>query len=472
MKKSLTILLIISSLFSFSTVRIVVDSSTYVNQNILFYKYSDYITKSIDTLAFVKTNVVGALDVNIKLDELSEVFVDLEFYKGVVFISPNIQEYRLKLPKYRKKTKVDLLNPFFKPTEIHLLVENEAKFGLNKLIASFDNIYNEFVIHNFDSIHYLKGYSLITQFEKDMNAYYSEASDVYFDMYRKYRIDELKFLSYNRSFRVMTQKYLDKNKVAYNNPAYMNLFNLMYDNFLPTYNATTKGKQLKKVIEYSRSPQKFKKMLRADFLNNDTLASLILLKGIHDELFYAKRVPKTLHLPKPQLLIMLDSVADYGITPKNREIAQNIKRKYQQREQFSKEKFEGFVLENQSGEMVDLKKFRGKYVYLNIIQTDVLKAMENMDRMIGFYKKHQDDIEIVSIFIDDDIEVFKKVSAKKYPWTLLHIGDNKTLLKQLRFVVAPQFHLIDPYGKMIWTPASSLEEGFEQRFFKILDSRS
>ncbi len=472
MKKGLTILLIISSLFSFSTVRIVVDSSTYVNQNILFYRYADYVTKSIDTLAFVKTNVVGALDAKIELNDLSEVFVDLGFYKGVVFMSPNIQEYRLKLPKYRKKTKVDLLNPFFKPSEIHLLVENEAKFGLNKLIASFDNIYNEFVIRNFDSIHYRKGYRLITQFEKDMSAYYSESSDIYFEMYRKFKIDELKFLSYNRSFRVMTQKYLEKNRVEYNNPAYMSLFNLLYDNFFPTYNATAKGKQLKKVVEYARSPQKFKKMLRSDFLNNDTLASLILLKGIHDELFYSKKVPKTLHLPRPQLLIMLDSVADYGIAPQNREIAQNIKRKYQQQEQLSKEKFDGFVLENQLGEKVDLKKFRGKYVYLNIVQTDVLKAMENMDRLIGFNKKHQDDIEIVSIFIDDDIEAFKKISSKKYPWTLLHIGDNKKLLKQLRFVVAPQFHLINPYGKLIWTPASSLEEGFAQKFFKILDSRS
>jgi thiol-disulfide isomerase/thioredoxin len=118
-----------------------------------------------------------------------------------------------------------------------------------------------------------------------------------------------------------------------------------------------------------------------------------------------------------------------------------------------------------------LDDFKGKYVYLNFMRTDIVPAMESMDRLINFYNNHKKDIEIVSVFTDEDSNNFYRLDSTKYTWDLLYVKENKQeLIDFFHLITWPQFYLISPEGKLIMAPAPSLKEDFEIRFFEKIDS--
>ena len=456
-------ILILFSQFLGAQNRLVVESSDYKNELLLFYTKSDYITNLVDTVAFGRADENGAFSAEIKEDYTRRVFIDLGVYHCSFYLEPE-KDYNLNLPKKRLKTKAEELNIYFEPIGFRIGIKNISSNDLNPLISSFDKIYTEFIAINFDTIYHYPQSKLIEKFEDDMNNYYSEVHHPYFDAYRHYKINEMKFLGPNRSYQTITFKYYNNKEIHYYNPSYMHLFNLMYKDFFNLYAQSIQGNKLPNLVKEGRSPSKIKRYLdQNNALSDGNLEELIILKGIHDELFNP-RLPNHISFARPQIKIILDSIKDFSSNKIHRKIASNIIKKQESKIIYQKEKKLGFSLISREGELVSLEDFKGKYVYLNFMRTDVPIAMESMDRMRNFYKSHKNDIEIVSIFTDS-VKEFAKLDTSKYPWVLLHIGENKSLLETYNVITWPQFNLISPEGKAVWLPAPSLKEHFEIRFF-------
>lgn len=459
------------SSLSFSQTRIIVESSDYKNEGLIFYKISDYITHRPDTILKIKTDKNGAFDAEIIITETAEIFSDLGVYKCSFYAEPNRDSYKLILPEKRNKTKVEELNIFFEPITVSFGIKDKPKNDLNDLIASFDKKYDLFLVQNFDSIYHFPKSQITQTFENYINNYYSEINNLYFETYYKYRIYELKFLGPNRSSNSITHLYFNSKPIFYNNPSYMRLFNLMYNDFFNWYALTNEGRWFENSIKESRSIEKIKKNLSNSLDYNDLdLNELIILKGIHDEYFHPRQFEQ-IHFPKPQLNLILDSISNYSSVANHRKIASNIIKK-----ELSKNLEKGsfvpeFKLQSLSGDSISLKDFRGKYVYLNFMRTDIVASMESMDRLINFYKYHKEEIEVVSIFTDENSFDIMKLDTAVYRWPILILGDNKELLSKFNQITWPQFHLINPKGQIIMSPAPSLEENFEIKFFELIDRK-
>ncbi|MBN2667916.1 MAG: redoxin domain-containing protein [Bacteroidales bacterium] len=447
------------------------ERSEYKSQRIVFYSVSDYITQKIDTVADLSTDNNGTFYFEYSTTKFKQLFVDLGIYKASMYVDPNIREYRINLPEKKDKTEADLLNIYFQPTEIRIEINNTDKNEINALINSFDLIFTDFTAKKFDSIYQFPQKKIEERFQTKIHSYYGNERSDFFNDYIDYSVYSLMLIGKNRDYKTITSRYFNNKPILWDNQPYMILFNLMYNDFFQTYSNTKDGSDLLSVITYSRSPKKLiENILMNVSISDSTFAELAAIKGIHDALIHPIKENDKV-FPKPQLNIILDSIANFSNVPMHRKMAKNIQLKFRSNKSKIGEEIPDFKVMNRDGDFVYISENKGKPIYLMFLRTDIVECMEDLDRLSMFYDKHKDDIEIVSIVTDNTPNQFFKLSKFKYQWSIYYLSENTEIANYFNLITWPQYHLIDQDFKLIVSPAKSLKDNFEMEFFKYLDSK-
>jgi thiol-disulfide isomerase/thioredoxin len=122
-----------------------------------------------------------------------------------------------------------------------------------------------------------------------------------------------------------------------------------------------------------------------------------------------------------------------------------------------------FTLKNKKGELVSLKDFKGKYVYLDFFATWCTPCMQEMKEIADMKKKYGDRVVFVSISTDEVEEDFKKFLEKnpKYDWIFLHFGIDKNIKNKYNIKALPTYYFINQEGKLVLSPAITPKQGFE-----------
>ena len=427
-----TVLLFLGPLNLFSQEAVVFGNSTeYKGQELVFYHYSDFITATETEVGRCKVDVNGNFTCSIKILETTYVFSYLGIYKIYFFAEPT-KKYNLILPPREDKTEAQRLNPFFRETDMQVGIANIDKNDINYLINSFDLRFNE----NFDQI-VIEAYKGKSQANIDslisiMELKYSTSQNQYFNNYRKYRYGLLKQVTYyKKSTSISNELFLNK-QALYSNPAYMELFNLVYDKYFLFFSRTTSGNIIFKNISQDKSLSDLKETLSDnEVLSNDTLMEMVILKALYDEFFSD-------NFSRSALLTLLDSVYR---TTKNAEhllIAENIRAKITKL-------LPGFVPNNftlfdVNDKAVTLDKFEGKYVYLNFCTTTSYTCLQEFPLLDKLYQKYGKHLEIVSISADKEVEDLKSFMKNSgYSWTFLHYGNKPDIIKDFDVRAYPTY---------------------------------
>jgi len=470
MKNLILFLSFLFAIVSSAQVQIIVSHSEYKNQTLIFYTPSDYITQQKDILLKLRTNVDGAFSGQINLKRTSEIFVDLGKYRGMFYAEPN-KKYQLVLPPKKEKTVVDSLNMFFKPIDVFLGIKNLPANDLNNLIHSFDDIYESYLEANFDSICKYRSAKKVDYFEKKINNYYSGIHNSFFTQYKKYKIENMRFIGPNKDYRVITERYYNGKSIRYRNPAYMYLFNTMYENFFSLYSVTTDGKRLRSDIEKAKSITKLKEtILRNIAISDSSFAELVILKGLYDA-FWQHSTLLNRAFPQKQLMMVLDSLKNTSRIAMHRKIAKNIKKEIYQKIIRLENQKPNFAAINKKGETVHIQDFKGKYLYLVFLRTDVVACMEDMELLQNIYKRHHQDLEIVGVFTGRSKKDFLQIDNKKYTWPLLYLSNNSKILKEYQVVTWPKYMLLNPQGEIMMLSAPTPEDNFESYLGRILKNK-
>lgn len=445
------------------SVKISGQSKSYAGEEIVFYQYSDLITMAELEIGRCKADNNGAFNCLIKVTETTYIFSHLGIYRIYLFVEPG-KTYNLALPERENKTESQRLNPFFRETDLFVGITNIDKSDINFLTNSFDLSFNE----KFDLIikDTYKGKTNINidSLINTLESRYTQFSQSYFSTYRYYRYGLLKQLTYIQKTRSTSEHYFLNKPVKYNNTAFMELFNLVYDKYFIFFSRTEKGNAVFKNISQDKSYSALKKTLSTDdVLTNDTLKELVILKGLHDGFFDDK-------FSRSALLTILDSLYFTTKIPEHLVIAENIRTKVTHL-------LAGFVpapfeLYDTNGDLFKLDDFKGKYVYLNFCATSSYTCLQEFSILQKLYEKHKQLLEIVTICTDEDkMDITNLLKNTGYEWTFLHFGNKPEIVKDFDIRAYPTYFLIGPDRKLLLSPAPSPQEDFEVRFFKILRSR-
>lgn len=456
-------LISISLLASAQHATITGNSKSYTNNELVFYRYSDLVTMLEEEMGRCKVDNNGNFNCQLKISETTFLFSHIGIYRIYLFVEPG-KTYNIILPDKEDKSESQRLNPYFRETDLLVGITNIDKSDVNFLINSFDLAFNEKFDVIINDSYKGKANINIDSLINTIENRYAPVKQPYFDAYRYYRYGLLKQITYIQKAKSTSEHYFLNKPVQYNNTAFMELFNLVYDKYFIFFARTETGNAVFKNITQERSLFNLKKTLASDnVLANDTLKELVILKGLHDGFFDDK-------FSRSALLAILDSLYFTTKIPEHLVIAQNIRTKVTHL-------LAGFVptpfeLYNDKGKLVKLDDFKGKYIYLNFCTTTSYTCLQEFTLLQKLYEKHKQMLEVITICVDNDKQDMSNlIKNAGYDWTFLHYGNKPEIVKDFDIRAYPTYFLIGPDRKLLLSPAPSPRENFEIQFFKLLRSR-
>ncbi len=446
-------------------------ATDYAGTSIEFFTYSNQIAYSEKSLGTAKVSSDGKFTVSLEIKNPQLVFAHCGVYFLFIYVEPNTK-YTIILPPKQDKKPDEKLNPYFEEKQVHLIVRECSKNGksvdpqeeLNFYIRSFDDYYGP----------YMAKYALNVATNKEMSDrdstilkisnIFPNKDNRFYNDYKNYKIGFLQLMSLQNKSRGISNKYFLDKPILYNNPAYTELFNQVYEKYLVYFGRTPKGKVIYDDINLNKSYSSLKNTLSQDnVLNNDSLKEFVILKGLHDG-FYAT------DFSRGALLNILDSLIHSTKVSEHREIGLEIRDKVTRL--LTGYSPPNFQLYDQDGKLKSLSDFKGKYTYIMFCTTQNYACITEFEQVKKLYQKHSDKLNIITVLADENFADSQKfIKGKQLPWVFLHYGNHPQILKEYDIRAFPTYFLINPEGKMAISPAPSPAENFEMTLFKEMRAK-
>lgn len=447
-------------------------SPDYANVESPVYTIANPLTGSrsiIDTLHFDDR---GSFQINLTLSELTVLYFDLGRYEGYFYALPGYT-YNLSLPPYAEKTHYNNINPYYKPFELHLRSSEYRIMGTNEaldmhtecnnLLFRFDTLFNranEQVLIKRQNNVFMDVDSVMKSLEKN----FTHDSSEFFMRYRKYRYGLLSANGGKMGLEDLSVKFLNDRVPRINEQAYMDLFNVMFDDFFMYYSRTDDGKNITAAINRKQSLTELRQALaHHNAIFSDTLADLLIIKEISQH-YYEN------YFIKDALLIILDSIAASSPTQANRLLALEMHKQFSSLRTGSAPP--EFSMRDQDGNFTSLANFKGKYVYIYFCTPDNYSCMMEYPFLESFHEKHGEYLEILTIMVAENIgDMNQFMKQNNYKWRALYYKDQPDILKTYNIRYYPTSFLVGPDGNLIQSPATLPSEGFQQQLFRIMRSK-
>ncbi len=430
----------------------------YVGKTFTFLTFYDRITYAEKELCTCVIEDNGDFSCSFETDETTYVFLHLGTYEAFIFVEPG-KEYNLLFPEMKEKTLADELNPYFEPVRYHLGIENSSESELNYQLAFFDAVYSKMAEDNSYLIYSKSNKLNVDESVLKVDSLFSDVSNKFFNDFKKYKYASFRHLSYQEKMKSISNTYYLNNEVLYQNPAYMDLFNQVYDEYFLYFGRTETGKQIYNDIGKLKSIKSLKRTLGLDsVLTNDTLKELVILKCLHDEFYNDK-------FSRSAMLTVLDSLEIQTKINEHKLIAKNIREKVTKLMVGYKPPV--FELHDLDSNLISLDSYKGKYIYLGFCTSISYACIKEFAMLEKLYENHKDHFEIIVICMDESLSQMKRfVKMKGYPFKFLYYGNQPDVFKDYDIRAFPTYYFIDKEGKLAISPAPSPDQNAEFVIFQ------
>jgi len=458
--------LLISASFSLSFSRNVIlhgNAPSYAGCEIVFNRYTDWITKGEEEIGRCPVDTNGDFTVSLDLEQITFVFSHLGIYKAFLYAEPD-KSYEILLPERTDKNPEDELNPYFIESRIQLGTADVSADDINFMIRMFNDAYNPY--YNKHIINFINNddFSELNADIERLEKPFAGSGNGFFNRYREYRYGLLRHLAYQQKSKSISEEYFRKKPVLFNNPAFMELFTQVYDKYFVFFGMTDKGSRIYNDINTLESYDDLKNtLLKDNVFYNDTIVELVILLNIYNE-FYSDNFSRT------GLLAVLDTLIIHTGVEQNRQIGETIKAKITRL--LSGYYPPAFELYDADSNIVGLDDLKGKYVYLNFCTSLSYTCLGEFELLKGLYERYKEKLEIVTIDVEAHHTAFKDFQKNKnWNWKFLYYSNQPQILKDYDIRAYPTYFLIGPDGKLIYSPSPSPAENFEAYLVKAMKER-
>jgi peroxiredoxin len=437
--------------------------SAYAGVEIIWLKAADPFTATEVEVARTTFDAKGRLHVEFSLDHTGFIYCYLGIYRTYLYVEKG-KEYEVVLPPRKDMKDEDKLNPFFRHIETHLALKNADKRDLNIQIRMFnDSFYPYFAKHNekvfSDDLEFDQLDQDIIQLDKP----FSKSANSYFNNYRKYKYGLLRFIAYQHKSKSVSDIYFKNQAFLPDNPAYVELFNMVYEGYFEHFSRTEHGKLLAPAIASKRLSEVQRVLAHDEVLQPAELLNMVMLRCLHDE-FYDDNYSRS------SMLAIVDSLI--AVTENELLLTTAISIREKVTKLLVGFEPPPFELYDMDSNLVSLETFKGKFIYLNFCSCFSYTCLNEFVMLQNLHNKHNKYLEIVTVVIDDDVQVMKDfVNRSGYPWTFLHFDNQPDIFREYDVRVFPTYYLIDNEGKLSMSPAPAPAEEFEGRLFKVLRAK-
>jgi hypothetical protein len=461
MKFSLTIFLFFLSYSFFSQVRIEGIAPAYVGKKVQVFGIQDYFSYK-DTL--IGEGIVqqdSTFHIDCLIQKTQKIVIKSNKNQGFIYVEPN-KTYAINLPDR---------DPFnaYRPqgNQIEIGFRSLDSLDLNYKIIAFDNWVTEFLAAYFNrkTTTTPEFASKLDTFKINVEKYYATDTNSFFKTYVRYSIaslDDIQFIGARNRYEKYNF-YIKDFPIMYDNETYMKYIALFYKNILGRFPTDLNTKIYQSILR--SSPSLLSKALSEELtLKNPKIRELILIKSL-SEAYNGSEYPKT------NIISMLDSISAKPIYASNSILAKNLLARLT--ELAPGVKAPEFNLAQMGQDSISLKKFAGKYLYIQFIDPNFEESEKHCELLKPMYLKYKNYIEFVSI-MDDSKHLSKKQNTfyASLPWKKYVLPHTHSIYSRYNIKSYPSYVLIDDLGIIYSYPAlgpipNGEYENIEKYFFSI-----
>jgi peroxiredoxin len=436
-------------------------AKSYENRQVGLWVYNDRISNTQKLLSSAKIDSAGnfLLEFNIKAID----YVNLKIDKNVtaMFVEPG-RNYEVII---HPPDSTAYQNPNIEH-DVKIEIRLTSKTEINSLTIDYEKRFDDFLAVNYSDFLKRSPQPALDSFKRAMQEFYSTVSNTYFNNYINYSIASMQ-RNTKMSEKKLYETYLQNKPILYDHPEYMAFFNAFYKDKLSSFALAKAGNDVHFIIDDRGSfPALVSALKRISFVANDTIAELVMLKGLYES-YYDGTFKKT-----GIKAILQQTVTDSKIG-EHQKIAQNILNSFSPLQKGSAAP--PFVLPDRTGATHTLEEIRDKkIVYVMFFDRNNSASQEQMKLIPALKKTYGERISFVSISADRSNASLNDFQQKnpKYDWLFLYDNSNGELKNSYEIVALPSYFLIGPDGKFIQVPADSPEGDIEQIFYDLTKLKS
>lgn len=428
----------------------------YPNQEISVWSDLDPISGQKKELAFSEIDSAGNFELAFTPPDITYITLKINNAVASLYAEPGAS-YRVKMAAPDSTT---YQNPFLEH-DVKLEIQLNSKTEINALTLDFDNRFDNFLGVEYKAFVRRTPREKIDSFRVAMNDFYSSVHHPYFKNYYTYAIAALEEETKTDDAK-MYNTYIHYRPILYNQTEYMHLFNAFYQQKLQNFALTKEGNPLFfQINERGSFAGALEILKRAKYVENDTIAELVLLKGLKES-YYDNSFKRA------SIIAILQQIEKESTIPMHRTIAFNLLSSFSKLQKGTPAPY--FELPDKDGKTHSLDELRnGKMVYLAFFDKNCEECMQQM-KVISTYKKiYGERIEFVSIANEENNEGLKKFlqSNPKFDWKFVYDNTKGKLKATYEIRSLPAYFLIDANGKFIRVPADGPDGDIEQVFYDL-----
>ncbi|MHC1706173.1 MAG: TlpA family protein disulfide reductase [Bacteroidales bacterium] len=424
----------------------------FAGRTIRLSTYSDMVTNRMELLATASIDKEGFFSMQADLSDTLSCILSIGFRKAAVYLCPG-KEYHCII-NIDPSTLLQQRLPSVLQ-ELPLEFQNLAIDDINTEIKKFNVVFENFITSNALIISAMNKHKVMDSI-RVLRSGFTIRNASFLDTYVTYRMADLVSMVNRWDTRTCYYKYLRNNTLFYNNPAYMDYFNVFFEHYLLTKSPSNFRSDLDLHINKTLDIKALTDILGRDsMLQNERIRELVLIKNL-GELYYHP------DFQSQNVLSLIRNIEKGSKFTEHRLIAGNLRFHLTHLSRGSEAP--GFSFIDDEGKERTLGDFRGKWVYLNFFTTWCESCVPGMKVMPGLKKQFGNTMEFISICCNEnplDLKYFLD-NNKDLDWIFTNLDDTMEIAEGYRVLTYPYYVLIDPDGNIFQYPARNPENQLKE----------
>ena len=368
----------------------------------------------------------------------------------------DLEEIDLNNRNFYPKNVVGYLSPKF-----DINIKGNPKNELNKELDSLNIIFDDFIDKNHLALRLgNQSWKLIDSLQANCKKYTDHHPNPYLTDFVEIQLAQFRKLSNQYGDDYIIATYFAKDKIQYNNPAFMSYFSSFWTKYIPKRLRHNVAMRLDSVINIEQSYQALSALLSEDpMLADPNLRELVVLRNISQ-----------MHNKQGQnhkaIINILYDISASKTNPKHKEIAINLRKKLENNDAPK------LSLIDSKGDSLNLNTEKGKYIYIQIFNDECIECLAQMKYTTELLEEFDDIITFVHVSVDrSPADMEKIIKSQEYNCSFVFLEDNYQFIYDYNISIIPQAILIDKDGSIIDNNAILPSDYFKDTFLKMLNDR-
>ena len=406
--------------------------------------FNDMLTFEQTTIFETQSDKDGnfTIDANIEEITLAQIAVDLD--RVDILLNPNsTYEVEIIIPKQD-----DNISYFERQTPTLKIIKADDN-DLYYQYSMSEMIIDDFLLDNFNLLYRARKISLLDSLEAKIKRNLGELKSDFVKDNLRYRKASMQMVANNDNGKKVISQHFNKQDILYSQPAYMNLFQEVFTNYLSSIQSNPSELRYQLYSDHDTF-LKYIKGNDAFLAENPNLAEIIIAWEL-------KRWYYEIPDDRVQVIKHLNSIAQNTKSQKNKAVVNDILKQIN-RLSFNADA-PAFSLQDKDGKTVKSSDLKDNMILLQFVNQVSAMTDHQFNTLKDLSQQWNDTIQIVTIATKECFDDFRQIFDNKgYNWNLLNLGDDILLLEEYQIRTVPDYIILGKNNKIGMAPAPSPDQ--------------